>query len=59
MKLKMTNKLLESVINSKVIFICFVFQIPVVLNAGGGILVGLITTYAGGVKKASVIHLYM
>nr|GLL26104.1 CMP-sialic acid transporter 5-like [Ipomoea trifida] len=28
--------------------------IPVVLNAGGGILVGLITTYAGGVKKGFV-----
>lgn len=29
-------------------------QIPVVLNAVGGILVGLVTSYAGGVRKASV-----
>ncbi|KZV53752.1 hypothetical protein F511_00018 [Dorcoceras hygrometricum] len=30
-------------------------QIPVVLNAVGGILVGLVTTYAGGVRKGFVI----
>lgn len=29
-------------------------QIPVVLNAVGGILVGLVTTYAGGVRKVMV-----
>lgn len=29
------------------------FQIPVILNAVGGILVGLLTTYAGGVRKVS------
>lgn len=29
------------------------FQIPVMSNALGGILVGLVTSYAGGVKKAS------
>lgn len=30
------------------------FQIPVILNAVGGILVGLVTSYAGGVRKVSV-----
>ncbi|KAL0396571.1 UNVERIFIED_CONTAM: UDP-N-acetylglucosamine transporter ROCK1 [Sesamum calycinum] len=30
-------------------------QIPVVLNAVGGILVGLVTSYAGGVRKGFVI----
>lgn len=29
------------------------FQVPVILNAVGGILVGLVTAYAGGVRKAS------
>lgn len=29
------------------------YQIPVVMNAVGGILVGLVTAHAGGVKKAS------
>lgn len=29
------------------------FQIPVMFNALGGILVGLVTTHAGGVRKAS------
>jgi hypothetical protein len=28
-------------------------QVPVLMNAVGGILVGLVTTYAGGVRKAS------
>ena len=28
-------------------------QIPVLMNAVGGILVGLVTSYAGGIKKAS------
>ena len=28
-------------------------QLPVSMNAVGGILVGLVTTYAGGVRKAS------
>lgn len=35
------------------------FQIPVVLNAVGGILVGLITSYAGGVRKVSATELLM
>ncbi|KAL2493645.1 Uncharacterized protein Fot_37402 [Forsythia ovata] len=30
------------------------FEIPVILNAIGGILVGLVTTYAGGVRKISL-----
>lgn len=33
--------------------ICLLVQIPVILNAVGGILVGLLTTYAGGVRKVS------
>uniref|UniRef100_A0A803KSK1 CMP-sialic acid transporter 5 n=1 Tax=Chenopodium quinoa TaxID=63459 RepID=A0A803KSK1_CHEQI len=31
--------------------------VPVVANALGGILVGLVTTYAGGVRKASLLRL--
>lgn len=38
------------------------FQVPVISNAVGGILVGLVTAYAGGVRKASspnfVLHYY-
>lgn len=29
------------------------FQIPVISNALGGILVGLVTSYAGGVRKVT------
>jgi hypothetical protein len=36
-------KKLHNVLNS--------FQIPVISNALGGILVGLVTSYAGGVRK--------
>lgn len=38
-------------------FSCFLFffQIPVIFNAIGGILVGLVTSYAGGVRKASLV----
>lgn len=34
-------------------FMVLLLQIPVVLNAIGGILVGLVTSYAGGVRKVS------
>ncbi|KAL2504040.1 hypothetical protein Adt_19661 [Abeliophyllum distichum] len=30
------------------------YPIPVILNAIGGILVGMVTTYAGGVRKISL-----
>jgi hypothetical protein len=33
------------------------FQIPVVANALGGILVGLVTSYAGGVRKVNITML--
>ena len=33
----------------------FMFQIPVLANALGGILVGLVTSHAGGVRKVNVI----
>jgi len=32
-----------------------IFQIPVVANALGGILVGLVTSYAGGVRKVGSV----
>jgi hypothetical protein len=32
-----------------------IFQIPVVANALGGILVGLVTSYAGGVRKVNAV----
>lgn len=35
------------------LFVFSMFQIPVMSNALGGILVGLVTTHAGGVRKAS------
>lgn len=37
------------------VFLYFL-QIPVVANALGGILVGLVTTYAGGVRKVSFLR---
>lgn len=30
------------------------FQIPIMFNAVGGILVGLVTSYAGGVRKVTM-----
>lgn len=35
-------------------FLFLFFQIPVVANALGGILVGLVTSLAGGVRKVSI-----
>lgn len=41
----------------KMNILLFFFQVPVVANALGGILVGLVTSYAGGVRKASLLKL--
>lgn len=37
------------------------FQIPIMFNAVGGILVGLVTSYAGGVRKVTMtdFHYYL
>ena len=37
------------------VFLYFL-QVPIVANALGGILVGLVTTYAGGVRKVSLLR---
>jgi len=37
-------------------FTFLIQQIPVVLNAFGGILVGLVTQYSGGIKKVPCLH---
>ncbi|XP_011014345.1 PREDICTED: CMP-sialic acid transporter 5-like [Populus euphratica] len=51
---KNLDSLTFSILNqTKVVFL--LFQIPVVANALGGILVGLVTSYAGGVRKGFVI----
>lgn len=40
-------------------FIMLAWQIPVILNAFGGILVGLVTQYSGGIKKVLWLHAEM
>lgn len=40
-------------------FFVILFQIPVLFNALGGILVGLVTSRAGGVRKASFTLVFL
>ena len=57
--LKPNYPLFVKIVNSHLTYHFHFVQIPVIFNALGGILVGLVTSYAGGVRKVSLTLLSM